>query len=74
MLKKQTVHNVVCILNEEELDAIRWHCDQRQFRVCDIIAYTGDHKEVKSELNIELFAIQAKIKAECQQNKENDHG
>jgi hypothetical protein len=42
--------------------------------VCDIIAYTGDHKEVKSELNIELFAIQAKIKAECQQNKENHHG
>ena len=67
-------HNVVCILNEEELDAIRWHCDQRQFRVCDIIAYTGNHKEVKSELNIELFAIQAKIKAECQQNKENHHG
>lgn len=51
-------HNVVYTLSEQDVDALKWHCQQEYFEECQVIAYSVDGKETKSKLLVPLFTVQ----------------
>lgn len=56
-------HNLIYTLMEQEANALEWHCKNKYFEECDVIANCVDGKHIKSQLEVPLIAIRAKIAA-----------
>lgn len=52
----------VYTLDEQESDALQWHCDQDPFESCDVVAHSVDKKELKGSLETPIFALRARDK------------
>jgi hypothetical protein len=53
---------VVYTLDEQESNALQYHCDRDPFEVCDVVAYSVDKQKLRASLEIPLFALRARMR------------
>ena len=50
---------IIYTLMEQEADALQYHCNQKHFEKCDVVAHSLDGKVIKGTLDVPLFAIRS---------------
>ena len=50
---------IIYTLMEQEADALQYHCNQKHFEKCDVVAPSLDGKVIKGTLDVPLFAIRS---------------
>ena len=50
------------LMMEQDRETLQWHCDQKLFSKCDVIAYCFGDTEIKAELDLSYFYANAMMK------------